>query len=250
MRRSRIADQVVGAEWVRPYWLEKAARPTWTTIGTVASVGKGRVDPGGLVTPLPGGWSLDWWIGAEDRWHFPSRETAVRQALVDDTPVVETAVRVPGGDVVQRVYGVPGDSPLIDPLRGPLGPLAIVEITNRTPTPVAIALAVRPYNVEGISSVHAIDLVGHTVVVDGRPALHFGKRPLRAAASSFRGGDVAALVSGGAAGDEFVPARCADGFAQAAFLFPLAHTATMRVAMPLGARGGAAPSAFARATQW
>ena len=32
------------------------------------------------------GWSLDWWIGAEDRWHLPAEEAAVRQQLVGRQP--------------------------------------------------------------------------------------------------------------------------------------------------------------------
>jgi hypothetical protein len=222
-RRSVAAEDLGGADWIRPYWLEKSSPPTWTTIGTVASMGKGVVDPRGLLTPWPDGWSLDWWIGAEDRWHFPSREAAVRQALVDETPVVETAIRVPGGDVVERIYGVPGPEPL-----------AIVEITNRTPTPVAIALAVRPYNVAGMAVVRAIELVDRTVIVDGRPALQFAKRPQRAAGATFRDGDVATVVAGGGAANEFKTCRCPAGCAQGAFLFPLAHTATMRVVVTLG----------------
>ena len=55
----------------------------WTMVGNVGSPWEAIVDPRGLVTPWFDGWSLDWWIGADDRWHFPSREAAVRQRLVD-----------------------------------------------------------------------------------------------------------------------------------------------------------------------
>ncbi|MEA3077108.1 MAG: hypothetical protein QOF60_2016 [Actinomycetota bacterium] len=239
--------------WIWPHWLERQldprsaafvpradeAEPTnvtkrnWTVVGTVASTEKGIVDPRGLLTPWPGGWSLDWWIGADDRWHVPSREAAVRQTLVDDTPVVETVMRVPSGDAVHRVYAVPGDD----------GPLAIIEISNRSPTPFAVALAVRPYNPEGLSAVERIGLRDDTTVtVDGRPALLLPKRPQRMAASTFRDGDSASIVMSGAAGDSFPDdLRCDAGLAQAAFLFPLAHTATLRVAVPLD-RSRRAPS--------
>ncbi|MDQ3107301.1 MAG: hypothetical protein M3Q68_05785, partial [Actinomycetota bacterium] len=243
--RTRAAAQL-GVDWVWPHWLERQLDPrspafvprghlplltnvtlrNWTAVGTVSSSAKGIVDPRGLLTPWYDGWSLDWWIGAEDRWHFPSRESAVRQQLVDDTPVVETAMRIPGGDAVQRVYAVPGRD----------GPLAVMEITNRTPTPFAVALAVRPYNPEGLAVIERIGLVDQTVTVDGRPALFLPRRPQRLAASTFHDGDAAGIVTAGEAGAEMAnDLRCEAGLATAAFLFPLAHTATLRVTVPMDA---------------
>ena len=48
----------------------------WVQLGTVSTLERAVVDPRGLVSPGPVGWSLDWWIGADDRWHVPSREAA------------------------------------------------------------------------------------------------------------------------------------------------------------------------------
>src|SRR5436190_20614370 len=96
----------------------------WTTVGNIGSTRRAIVDQRGLVTPRPGGWSLDWWIGADDRWHFPAEEASVRQRLVDNTPVVETAMRVTGGDALQRVYAFQGDEEFV-----------AVEIENRSPVP-------------------------------------------------------------------------------------------------------------------
>lgn len=240
--RTRAAAQL-GPDWLWPYWLERQLDPAspafiphghlpvvanltarnWTMVGSLGSAGKAIVDPRGLVTPRLDGWSLDWWIGADDRWHFPSRETGVRQRLLDNSPVVETAMRVPSGDAVQRVYGVPGDEDL-----------CIVEIENRSPIPFAVALAIRPYNPEGLAVVERIGLVDNAATVDGRPALLFPKAPARMAASTFHDGDVVHTVTSGAAPAAF-PAnhRCDVGLAQAAFIFPLAHTAVLRVAIPL-----------------
>nr|MDQ3757794.1 hypothetical protein [Actinomycetota bacterium] len=165
--RTRAAAQL-GVDWVWPYWLERQIDPqspafvprghvplltnltgrNWTMVGSLGSSREAVVDPRGLVTPWFDGWSLDWWIGADDRWHLPSRETAVRQQLVDNSPVVETAMRVPGGDAVQRVYAVPGPDDLV-----------VVEIENRTPVPFVVAVAVRPYNPEGLAVVERIRLV-------------------------------------------------------------------------------------------
>lgn len=245
--RTRAAAQI-GAEWVWPYWLHRQLDPespafvprghlpfltnvtnrNWTSVGNLDSVWEAIVDPRGLVTPWNDGWSLDWWIGADDRWHVPAREASVRQRLVGASPVVETAMRVPGGDVFHRVYAMR--------TAGPDGgdELVLVELENASSSPIAVALGVRPYNPEGLSVIERIELHDATVTVDGRVSLLLPRRPQRVAASTFHDGDSACDVFEGKATDEF-PAglRCDAGMAQAAFLFPLAHRATMHVAMPL-----------------
>jgi hypothetical protein len=243
--RTRSAAQL-GVDWVWPYWLQRQLDPSaptfvprghlpflvnltqrnWTMVGNIDSPWEAIVDPRGLVTPWFDGWSLDWWIGADDRWHFPSRDVAVRQRLIDAAPVVETAMRVPSGDAVQRVYGVRGG--------GDSGELIVVEIENRSPLPFVAALAVRPYNPEGLAVVERIGMVDRTVTVDGRPALLFPKPPARLAASTFHDGDCALAVIDGRAGTTFPSRlRCEAGLAQAAFLFPVPHRGTLRVAMPI-----------------
>jgi hypothetical protein len=245
--RTRAATQL-GAGWVWPTWLERQNDPSspsfvprgslpflvnvthrnWTAVGNLDSRREAIVDPGGLVTPWYDGWSLDWWIGADDRWHVPSREVAVRQRLVDATPVVETAMSIPSGDAVQRVYAVRRSS-----AEGG-GELVVVEIENASPVPVALALAVRPYNPEGLAVIERIDLRGSAVAVDGRVALLLPRPPRRVAASTFHDGDSAATVFGGGAGERWVaPVRDPAGLAQAAFVYPLAHGATFRAAIPL-----------------
>lgn len=195
----------------------------WTAVGTFASSCLGLVDPRGLFTPRRGGWSIDWWVLGEDRWHFPSRESAVRQQLVDETPVVETSMRIPGGDAVQRVYAAAAPAPV-----------GLIEISNHTPTPIAIALSVRPYNPEGLASVRRLTFHDRAVTVDGRTALCLPKGPAGVAASTLSEGDVASRVTAEDTAGEF-PANlhCRSGLATAAFVFPLAHSATLRFAVPL-----------------
>jgi hypothetical protein len=245
--RTRAAAQVAPG-WVWPYWLERQLDPSspafvprghlplltnvthrnWTAVGNLDSPWEAIVDPRGLVTPWYDGWSLDWWIGADDRWHLPSREVNVRQRLVDASPVVETAMRIPSGDAIQRVYAIRRSS------QEGGGELVVVEVENASKAPVALALAVRPYNPEGLAVVERIDLTGTTVAVDGRPALLLPRPPGRVAASTFREGDSAVTVMTGEAGERWQgPVRDPAGLAQAAFVFPLAHGATFRVAIPL-----------------
>ncbi|HEX5366698.1 MAG TPA: hypothetical protein VFW63_08570 [Acidimicrobiales bacterium] len=243
-----------GREWVWPYWLERQADPTspsfvprgevpvlanvthrtWTAVGTLDSRHRAVVDPRGLVTPVRDGWSLDWWVGADDRWHVPSREVAVRQHLLGPAPVVETAMSVPSGDVVHRAYAVRRST-----AEGG-GPVVVVEIENASPVPVALALAVRPYTPEGVAAVGRIDLQGAVVAVDGGVALLLPRPPARVAAGTSVEGDSATTVLAGEAGERWPgPVHDPGGLAQAAFVYPLAHGATLRAVVPLGdpARG-------------
>ena len=244
------ADVLAGApDWLWPFWAERQLDPespafvargdapsvanvtqrNWTMVGNLASPFSATVDPRGLVTPWPGGWSLDWWIGADDRWHLPSREAAVRQSLADAGPVVETGMRIPGGDVVQRVYAVPG-SPRDQP-----GGLVIVDVENGSPVPVAVAFAVRPYNADGLAAVGEIALDDTTVTVDGRAALLLPRAPAGVAGSTFVAGDCVHRVTAGQAAPGPLKVHDTDALAQAAFVYPLGPRATLRVALPLAA---------------
>ena len=250
-RRTGIGAVVLAGapDWLWPFWAERQLDPespafvprgdaplvtnvtqrNWTTVGNLASPYSATVDPRGLVTPWAGGWSLDWWIGAGDRWHLPSREAAVRQSVAGSAPVVETAMRIPGGDAVQRVYAVPGAG-----LHHP-GGLVIVDVENVSAVAVAVAFAVRPYNLDGLATVGAIALDGITVSVDGRPALLLPRAPGGVAGSTFEAGDCVHVVTAGQAGPGPLQVRDADGLAQAAFVYPLSPRAGLRMAMPLAA---------------
>ena len=176
--------------WVRPWWAERQLDPgsaanapdpsqirywlgdqqvedtvlantvgrSWTTIGLPETLDRAAVDPRGLV--VLGRWSLDWWVRAGDEWVFPSRAAAVRQRLVGGVPVVETILRVGGGDVVHRAAAARGASVRLDDVQrhvkqqrgkqsagdrtSAVPEVFIVEITNRTDAAVAVALAARP----------------------------------------------------------------------------------------------------------
>ena len=85
--RRRTRPVVVPDAWVRA-----RGDGQWTPLGTLDGAARARVDAAGLVQVDGAAWSLDWWIGAEDRWHVPAREAAVRQELVGNSPVVATLI--------------------------------------------------------------------------------------------------------------------------------------------------------------
>ncbi len=92
------------------------------------------------------GWRVEWWVLGDDHWHVPAASPSVRQRRVDNTPVIETAMRVPGGDVVVRAAAtVTGD-----------GTVVAFECENRASIPVALGLAL-------VSPTEAVDLAVHPV---------------------------------------------------------------------------------------
>jgi hypothetical protein len=188
-----------------------AAGRTRHLVGVLGGDRFAVVDDVGAVQPERAGWELAWWIGADDRWHLPEDEVAVRQVLVDGMPVVATSMRVPGGDAVQQVYGGTPNA-------------AVVEIVNESPAPFVAALVVR-----GAASV---DADGGTVYVDRRPAIVSVRPPARWAMTD--DASTAQVVMKGGASDEAFKARNDRGARlEAAFLFPVAHWTRLRFLLPL-----------------
>ena len=164
-------------------------------------------------------------------------------------------MRVPGGDAVQRAYAVRA------PAGTGAGELLVIEIHNQTSIPFAVAVALRPYNAEGPAGIGRIEIAEATVTVSGRPALLLPGPPRLMAGSTRAEGDVAVVVAAGGARHVLPEPRQGDD--GVAFLYPLAHTATLRFAIPLdpspagrsarrsrghGSHGSAEPSSNGPAT--
>jgi hypothetical protein len=237
-RPSRSAASSLTGEWVRPHWLERASalrdggaaetndrNRRWTVVGNLDAANRARVDPRGLVSVDGEPWSIDWWIGGEDRWHVPAREAGVRQSLLGGAPVVETRVRVPSGDAVQRVFAARD---------GAGGEAVVIEIENATKVPFAVAVALRPYDLDHVGGLAHVAAAGTELRAgDGLAALLPGA-PRHAVASTAEAGDAAGIVFAGAAPAGMpVEARCPRGLATVAVLHPLAHTAMLRIVVPL-----------------
>ena len=203
-------------------------------LGTVDAAGVADVDPAGWVQPRGATWSLDWWIGAEDRWHQPAREVAVRQRALDGAPGVETAMRVPGGDVVQRAFGVRASSSITgDGAEGGVwdDSAVLVEVENLSAVPVALALVVRPLTLSGAGRVSSVEIDGAVVRVDGRVAAVLSRPAARVAHGPL--GSVAAFLAqqADASPDEAIDDD-PDGRLEVAVVVPLPHTAVVRILVP------------------
>lgn len=99
-------------------------------IGVRGGNWRGIVDPAGAVVPLDGGAPLRWAVAAEDRWYLPESEPSRRQRWYAGTPVAETKIRVPSGDLVSRVW-----------CAADLGGVTVLEFDNQSSLPLAIGLS-------------------------------------------------------------------------------------------------------------
>jgi hypothetical protein len=170
-------------------------------IGNVDSPAHAAVDGAGTVTPWRANWSVGWWVRGADRWHVPAEERTLTQSLIDPAPVVETSIRVPDGRAVHRAWcAVVGTDEWI-----------AVEVENDSGQPIVVAFT--------LATVRRMSLDG-TVVRAGRDVAAVLPRPpsrILGATPDDGGGTTWTAATDG----------------RAAFVFPVAHTARVRVAVPL-----------------
>ena len=181
------------------------------SVGVVGGGPPTTVDPVGTLALGGAAWTCEWWIGADDRWRIPASEVAVRQQRIHNVAVVETAMRVPGGDAVQRVYGV-----------AEAGQPVVVDIENQSPAPFVAAFVVRGVSRVGQEGPHAM--------FDGAFVCSWLRAPSRWAKTV--GTPVQMPVTTGrAVTGPFTPVRDRSGRLEVAFLHPVAHRTNLRMVL-------------------
>ena len=117
------------------------------------------IDPFGNISWLnSNNQRVNWGVGADDRWHFAENEKSVRQTLDEDGIMSETRMRVPGGDIVQRVDVIPVGTESA----------ALLEFENNTPVPVAVAIILENYG--------QIEIDGKTASLKSLQVVHASKQ--------------------------------------------------------------------------
>ena len=208
---------------IGPRFVERPSDGGAVPIAVLDAASVFLVDGGGLVQPPGEGWALDWWIGADDRWYLPAREPSVRQRRRGFGPVIETAVRVPSGDVLQTVYAtmVAGRQ------------VCVVEFDNQSPVPVALAMAIRPYDLSGAEHQCSMQWRSKVLLDLGSCGLTLPRPPSEKAFSAKE--DLLAAVEAGRdlLWDSTEPdAVLGDGeFTNGLVLYPLPHRTSIRVAL-------------------
>ncbi len=203
--------------------VERPADAGFTLVGVLDTQTPARVDGAGLVQPDGRQWSIDWWIGADDRWYLPSREATIRQQRLSHGPVLETAMRIPSGDARQRVYGATVSGRQV----------VVIEVENDSPVPVALGLAIRPYGVDGCVSPTVIGLVDQILGVNGQSAVRLPREPNEFGTSAIDVVDQAVKGSPLGRGGQEV-----GGPNTGVALYPLPHRTRLRFVLDLEAESG------------
>ena len=181
------------------------------------------VDDRGTVAVVGRDYVVEWWIGGDDRWYAPVTEAAVRQVRPGDAPVVETRMRVHGADVVATTWAAQAD--------GSQGPAVVVELTNDTAVPVAVAVVVRA---AAGGRIRRLAVDGRRLVADGVPAVVVDRAPGRYALVDASSDLWDEVVGGRATVEVSEPVRCRAGLAAGALVLPLAHQNALWFAVPGG----------------
>jgi len=178
------------------------------------------VDRKGWISPGNAAWSIDWRIRTGDGWESARNNRKSEQRLIGGS-TIETTVPTAVGPIVQRVaVGVVGGQPA-----------AIIEIVNTASVAIAVALSVRPFARQTLGPLNALRAGVDGIEIDGVHVLA-ADRP----AASVVGDadhDVFELLEGAADASGAVSIDSASGRANAALVWPLAHTSTLRAVVPL-----------------
>ncbi|MCO6439748.1 MAG: hypothetical protein J5I81_01415 [Nitrococcus mobilis] len=227
-------------DWIWPYWIERQFDPgdpaflprafsithvnlthrNWTALGVPSCPDLPIVDPRGLVTPFLDGWSLDAWVlGGDGAALYPSRVESSEQRLeLGDGLTAITDSRCHGLRLLGELNVAYRDGV----------PTLQARYTGYAVGGGFLAVALRPYNPEGISFIHQVALTEarRGWLVEGRPVVQFGEPIERHSASDYRHGDVATRL---AEQTDAASVDCDVGLASAAALFALPAGAPRRV---------------------
>jgi hypothetical protein len=155
----------------------------WTAIGNINCDVEPIVDPCGSVTPFVDGWSLECWIKYNDHLIIPAYHNNVKQKLIDDLPIVETAIVEQDYILILKHYTY--DDSLI----------CEYEIENKSPENISLdlILAIRPFNPEGISLINSIqfDEIENTFIINKFNKVYFDTKSDRVILSNLKHGDSA-----------------------------------------------------------
>lgn len=249
-------------DWVWPYWVERQFDPqdesfiprafstthvnlthrNWTAVGLPGLDLYPIVDPRGLLTPYWDGWSIDGWMVDDNGAQLtPSKLKSVEQRLefADDLAVVTTSAH-DGLRLTSRV----------DVIREDDDPVCRSSWRAESDRDCWFIVSLRPYNPEGISFVHDIELEADASGwrVNQHERVLFSQPCERHEISDYSQGDVHALLP---IGDNKTRVTCDVGMATAAALYRVeaGRPRELDVRVPLTPHGTETPSRLASRRQ-
>ena len=205
------------ASWVWPWWVERQTDPgseaflptgtnviqsnltarNWTALGAEGSQREAMVDPVGMVTLRPYGWSWFPYVRADGADFFPPRLAGTRQELREDVlPVVRTLYAArPDLDWESEALalraGAARDGSQDGSQEGSEWLVQTHRVRNRSDRALDLTfgIAVRPYNPLMFSPIASLAWADGVFRVNGKPALLLSDAPDRIAIANRRQGD-------------------------------------------------------------
>lgn len=195
-------------DWVWPYWVEEQFNPNspsfvprafslthinlthrnWTAVGVPDNESLPIVDPRGLLTPLWDKWSLDAWLVRENgELLVPSKAESAEQYLsAEDGLSVHTKTVLGDSVLSTRAHVEYQDSVAV----------CVLDIEVDTDTDDQLAVSLRPYNPEGISFIHDLELSedGLAWTINKEDKVFFDRPVHVHCSSNFKTGDVYSLL--------------------------------------------------------
>jgi hypothetical protein len=126
-------------------------------VGTLSTGIAAEVDADGTVHH--GAVRVGWRVRSGNDWLTPGRDTPARQSRPYAAPVVHTALRIAGGDAVERVYAV-GDGE---------DAIVVVEVENDSPEAIGVGFVV--------DAPGTVEFDDEGARVGGAPVVAFARRP-------------------------------------------------------------------------
>ncbi len=232
-------------DWVWPYWVEQQFNPNsesfiprafsfshinlthrnWTAVGLPDVPHYPIVDPRGLVTPLYDGWSLDFWLVGSGHPLLPSKCDCVKQSLeIGENISVRTLV----GEETRMIHSD------VSMERDEQGMWCVVRLKAICGNEEQVAVALRPYNPEGVSFIDSVRLARdrRAWLINDRDTVQFSRPPEKCAMSCYDSGDV---FHARPEASESFEARCAVGMATATATFSTDAPIEIRVPVQMEA---------------
>jgi hypothetical protein len=219
-------------DWIWPYWVERQYDPhdvsflpraysvthinlthrNWTAVSLPDGDLYSLVDPRGLVTPLPDGWSLDFWLRTKDGELLPSRAKEAEQCL-DTGSRRGVVTRVASSDLSLASH-------VFMRRAAKERPELVIELNAETGKAGDLLVNVRPYNPEGIQFVDRVDAQenGTGWRINDETEITFSDAAEKMVTGSYERGDVYNLLDDE---DGEVSVKCDVGMATASAQFPL-----------------------------
>lgn len=251
-------------DWIWPYWVYEQFNPespafiprgfsitqvnlthrNWTAVGLPGCDLLPVVDPRGLVTPHFDAWSLDCWLAEEGgRLLAPSRAKDTNQELLYGKSGLSVVTTTTAEDMELKVHCK------VDLDKG--APALYVTVMGESTRPCWLAFALRPYNPEGVSFIHRIQLQENKSVwkLDNSPQILLNRPCDRHVVSDYVHGDVADNLL---ERSDTLQTECPVGMATAAALYRLRADNPGKISLSIDLAEGntASCSSPARVTSW